>query len=48
MLNLKKGSLKLLSKVALSSAKKEVDSACVLWGYQPKMPEQLKNRAWRG
>ncbi len=34
--------LKLLTKTALASAKKEANSACMCLGYQPKMPEKVK------
>lgn len=34
--------LKKLAKEALNSAKKDVYSACFCFGYQPKMPEQVK------
>lgn len=45
MFKLKKEALKLVSKAALLNAEKEVNSACVLWGYQPKMPETLKQKS---
>ena len=34
--------MKLLSKAILSSAKKEVDSACIILAYQPPMPKKVK------
>ncbi len=39
--NFKETALTLLSKVALSTSKKEVNSACICIGYQPKIPESL-------
>lgn len=39
---LKKLSLKLASKVILSSAKTEANSSCFFIGYQPKLPEDAK------
>lgn len=45
MSKLKKEALKLVSKAALLNAEKEVNSACVLWGYQPKMLEALKQKS---
>ena len=47
MSKIKKTSLGIISKVALASARKEVNSACVLFGYQPKMPKDLKKRIER-
>lgn len=40
--NLRKSALKLISNAALKNAEKEVNSACMLLGYQPKMPDKLK------
>lgn len=34
--------LKLLAKTAYSNAEKEVNSACMLVAYQPKMPDKVK------
>lgn len=34
--------LEVLAKMAMASASKEADSACFLFGYQPKMPDKLK------
>ncbi|MBD5543341.1 MAG: cyclic lactone autoinducer peptide [Lachnospiraceae bacterium] len=34
--------LKLVTKTALASAKKEANSACMCIGYQPKMPEKVR------
>ena len=42
-----KKTLKFMSKVALTNAKKEVNSACVLFGYQPKMTKDLKQKIER-
>lgn len=39
--------LKFMSKVALTNARKEVNAACVLFGYQPKMPKDIKQRIKR-
>ena len=47
MSKIKKTSLGIISKVALASARKEVNSACVLFGYQPKMPKDLKQKIKR-
>jgi cyclic lactone autoinducer peptide len=35
--------LNMVSKVAMGSAKKTTNSACVFFGYQPKLPESAKN-----
>ena len=34
--------LRLLAKAAYVNAKKEADSACLFIGYQPKMPQNVK------
>ncbi|MDE6531699.1 MAG: cyclic lactone autoinducer peptide [Lachnospiraceae bacterium] len=34
--------LKLVTKTAFASAKKEANSACMCLGYQPKMPEKVR------
>lgn len=47
MSNIKKTALGIVSKVALANARKEVNSACVLFGYQPKMPKDLKQKLER-
>ncbi|WP_312433440.1 cyclic lactone autoinducer peptide [Lacrimispora sp.] len=39
--NFKETALTLLSKAALSTSKKEANSACICIGYQPKMPESV-------
>lgn len=39
-----KKALQFMSKIALANARKEANSACVLFGYQPKMPKNLKQR----
>lgn len=33
--------LEIVSKVALKSAKKEANSACMFLGYQPKAPDSI-------
>lgn len=38
----KNNARKTLLNLALKSAKKEANSACALWGYQPKEPLELK------
>ena len=38
----KETGMKLLTKAALASAKKEVHSTCVFLGYQPKMPQKVR------
>ncbi len=38
---LKETTLQFISKVALGTAKKEVNSACMCLGYQPKLPESV-------
>lgn len=42
MSKMKQKTLQLISKAALVNARKEVNSACAFFGYQPKMPEKLK------
>ncbi len=42
MSKMKQKALRLISKAALVNARKEVNSACAFFGYQPKMPEKLK------
>lgn len=34
--------LKLLAKAAYANAEKEANSACLFIGYQPKMPQKVK------
>ena len=34
--------LRLLAKAAYVNAKKQADSACLFIGYQPKMPQNVK------
>lgn len=34
--------LQALSKLVMATAEKEADSACFLFSYQPKMPDELK------
>lgn len=44
---MKKNILNVISKAALNTAKKEVNSACICIGYQPKAPhnaEKLKKK----
>lgn len=36
--------LKLLAVAALNTAEKQADTKCILFGYEPKKPESLKNR----
>ena len=33
---------KLVAKMAYEKAKKDVNSTCILWFYQPKLPDSLK------
>lgn len=35
--------LNLLKRAAFFNAKKEAQSACMFIGYQPKMPEKVRN-----
>lgn len=42
MSKMKQKALRMISKAALGNARKEANSACALFGYQPKMPEKLK------
>ena len=35
--------MKLLSKAVWANVKKEANSACIFMGYQPKMPEKVRN-----
>lgn len=44
MKKIKEKALGIISKAALANARKEVNSACVLFGYQPKMPKDLKQQ----
>lgn len=39
--------LKLLAKVAYANAEKETQSACLFLGYQPKMPQKVKEMKTR-
>ena len=41
-MKIKEMGMKMLSKAILANAKKEVDSTCVVFAYQPKMPEKVK------
>jgi cyclic lactone autoinducer peptide len=41
--DVKKVSLKLMSKAILQSAKKEANSSCFFIGYQPELPEKVKS-----
>lgn len=36
---MKEEALRVISKIALQTAKEEVNSACMYLGYQPKVPE---------
>ena len=47
MHKMRKRALKILSNAALANARKEANSACILFGYQPKMPKDLKQRVKR-
>lgn len=42
MKNIKKKVLKSASKLLFMTAKKEANSACLLFAYQPKAPKELK------
>lgn len=42
--NIKQKSLELLAKIVFLTAKKEANSACFLFGYQPKVPTELKTK----
>ncbi|MDD6798708.1 MAG: cyclic lactone autoinducer peptide [Clostridia bacterium] len=44
MKKIKEISLKTAANILLKTAKKEADSACMLFAYQPPMPDELKNR----
>ncbi len=41
-MKLKEAGMRMLSKAILSNAKKEAESACIIFAYQPKMPEKVK------
>lgn len=41
--DIKKASLKMVSKAIFQSAKKEANSSCFFIGYQPELPEKVKN-----
>lgn len=45
--NKKQKTLELLAKVVFSTAEKEANSACFLFGYQPKVPTELKAKKSR-
>ena len=47
MSNLRKRALSIISEVALANAKKEANSACVLFGYQPRISKEAKERLKR-
>lgn len=38
----KKGVGRVIAKIAKKSASVEANTACTLWGYQPKEPKQVK------
>lgn len=40
----RKKACNVISKVALANAKKEANSACVLFGYQPKISKKTKGK----
>ena len=42
--NVKVKTMEALAKVVKATAQKEEDSACFLFGYQPKVPSGLKNK----
>lgn len=42
--NVELKSLEILAKLAFSTAAKEANSACFLFGYQPKVPAALKEK----
>ena len=39
---MKKLFVKMGTKLVSENAKREADSACLFWAYQPKMPEAVK------
>ena len=41
MKTISKKTFTFLARIAESNAKMEADSACILWGYQPRIPEKL-------
>lgn len=47
MSGLRKKALNIISKAALANARKEANSACVLFGYQPKISRKAKERLKR-
>ena len=40
----KKKTLEVVARIVMATAVKEADSACLLFAYQPKMPDELKRR----
>lgn len=42
MKDIKKDLLRKVAKAAYATAKKEADSACMCFGYQPAMPGKVK------
>ena len=42
MINLQRKAMKMISKMAYQTAKKEANTNCLCIAYQPKMPEALK------
>ena len=44
MNKMKQKTMEIFSKIVKGTAEKEADSACLLFAYQPKMPEQLKKK----
>lgn len=42
MIGIQKKAMKMISKMAYQTAKKEANSSCLCIAYQPKMPEALK------
>lgn len=47
MSEMRKKVLNVISKAALVNARKEANSACVLFGYQPKISENAKEKLKR-
>lgn len=42
MINKEKKMLSFMANLALKSAERQADSACLMFGYEPKKPESLK------
>lgn len=41
-MKMQKNLLGLLAKASKGTAMKETNGACIIWAYQPKMPQALK------